>query len=189
MIRNFRESNKRLKALEEEKEQLKAIAGMPTPPPNVNTSTPQHLQPKSLFTTPQSSTGGSVTGTPQTPGSNLEISDIDSLSVSSDHSSVTPDMSKLCLGRGRGRPRKQLVKPTFEDFPLDASEEDQKKYIKKKRTEMWRYNKLCSSDASQYRQSELERVRDYQKKKNKGSGGSASKNSGSEHKKQLSRAR
>ena len=44
----------------------------------------------------------------------------------SESMSVTPDMGKLTLGRGRGKPRKQLVRPAMEDFPLDASEEEQK---------------------------------------------------------------
>ena len=85
-------------------------------------------------------------------------------SVSSEQtsvSSVTPDMSKLILGRGHGRPHKQLVKPTFDDFPIEGSEQEQKRYIKKKCTEMWRYNKLMGSDALDYQQSELEHVKGY----------------------------
>ena len=50
---------------------------------------------------------------------------------------------------------------------------------------MWHYNKLTGSDASVYRQSELQRVKGYEKKK-KEMEGSASDESGSEHKKKLS---
>ena len=155
---------------------------MPTPP--LDHSTPSHLLPKSLFTTPWSRHTSSVVGTPQTPS--VDVSDVETLSVCSEQtsaSSVTPDMTKLSLGHGQGRPRKELVKPSFDDFPIDASEEEQKQYIKKKRTEMWRYNKLTGSDASVYRQSELQRVKVYQKKEMEGS---ASDESGSEHKKKLS---
>ena len=52
---------------------------------------------------------------------------------------------------------------------------------------MWRFNKLSGTDASQYRQSELERVKGYQKKKKEG--GSCSDESGSERKRKLSRER
>ena len=160
------------------------------PTPSSDLGSPQHLLLKSLFTTPRSLTGkGSAAITPETP-STVDMSDVDTLSVSSEQtsaSSVTPDMSKLTLGRGHGRPRKQLVKPTFDDFPIDGSEQEQKRYIKKKHTEMWRYNKLTGSDALDYWQSELERVKGYQKKK-KGEG-SGLEESGSEHKKKLSRQR
>ena len=50
---------------------------------------------------------------------------------------------------------------------------------------MWRFNKLTGTDASQYHQSELERVKDYQKKK-KGEEASASDESGFERKRKLS---
>ena len=162
---------------------------MPTPPSDLGSL--QHLLPKSLFMTPRSLTRqGSAAITPETP-SNVKMSDADTLSVSSEQtsvSSVTPDMSKLTLGCGRGRPHKQLVKPTFDDFPIEGSEQEQKRYIKKKCTEMWRYNKLTGSDALDYQQSELEHVKGYQKKKKQGEG-SASEESGLEHKKKLSHQR
>ena len=110
---------------------------MPTPPSDLGS--PQHLLPKSLFMTPRSLTRqGSAAITPETP-SNVEMLDVDSLSVLSEQASVssmTPDMSKLTLGRGCGRPCKQLVKPTFDDFPIEGSEQEQKRYIKKKCTKM-----------------------------------------------------
>ena len=169
---------------------------MPTPP--TPQSTPQGLQPKSLFTTPRSSSRSasrstSLAGTPQTP-SNLDISDTESMSSGQNSvTSVTPDMGNLTLGRSRGRPCKALVKATYEDFPIEASEEEQKRYIKKKRTELWRYNKLTGSGSSDYRKSELSRVKEYQKKKKDTEGGASasdeSRDSSSEHKKQLSHAR
>ena len=183
-----------MKALEEEKaekeKEEKAKAGIPTPPPDKSTPKQAHFQPKSLFTTPQSKKA-SAAGSPNTPASIVEVSDVETLSVSSDHSSVTPELGKLSLGRGRGRPRKELIKPNFDDFPIDGTDEEQKRYVKKKRTELWRFNKLTGSGASEYRQSELERVKGYQEKKKKTSecSASASDESGSEHKRKLSRAR
>ena len=161
---------------------------MLTPPADI--STPQHLQPKSLFTTPKSSSRNTSTaGTPQTP--TVDISDIESIS-SEQTSDTTPDMSKLSIGRGRGRPRKQLTKPNYDDFPIHGTDEEQKRYIKKKRTEIWRYNKLTGADSSEYRQLELQRVKVYQQNKKNDKDASPSDDScdsSSEHKKKLSRAR
>ena len=123
----------------------------------------------------------------------MDISDIES--ISSEHTSgtsCTPDMSKLSIGHGRGRPSKQLVKPNYDDFPIEGTEEEQKKYIKRKRTEVWRYNKLMSSDSSEYRQSELNRVKEYQQKKKKeteASSSDESRDSSTEYKRKLSQER
>ena len=101
--------------------------------------------------------------TPATPASN--ISDVESLVFEA--SSVTPEMSKLTLGRSRGRPRKAVEKPTMDDFPYDGTKEEQKCYIAKKNTEMWRYKKLTSSDSAQYRKAEAQRVKSYNQRKRK----------------------
>ena len=73
--------------------------------------------------------------TPSTPDT-ARISDIESLDASSEAgssvTSMTPDLARLNLGRGQGRLRKEMTKPTMEDFPLDGSEEEQKKYIARK---------------------------------------------------------
>ena len=186
--------------LEDEKSKVEAAAAQKkpesilTPPSDLGAGTPQQrFQPKSLFTTPRSSSSRNTSnpGTPQTP--NMDISDIDSIcSEQTSGTSVTPDMSNLTLGHGRGRPRKELVKPTFDDFPIDGTEAEQKRYIKKKRTEIWRYNKLMGADSSQYRQSELNRVKEYQQKKKKeieGTASDESRDSSAEYKKKLSRKR
>ena len=59
------------------------------------------------------------------------ISDVDTLSVSS--TGTTPEFSKMSLGRGRGRPRKNLVVPSTDDFPYDGTQEERDRYLKKKR--------------------------------------------------------
>lgn len=40
--------------------------------------------------------------------------------------------------RGRGRPRKELVPPTFDDMPENATKEELNKWKKAKTTELWR---------------------------------------------------
>ena len=132
------------------------------------------LKPKGLdFNTPKSSSLKSrensilmtpeIPETPATPTSN--IFDVESLV--SEASSVTPEMSKLTLGRSRGRPRKAVEKPTMDDFPYDWTKEEQKRYIAKKNTEMWRYKKLTSSDSAEYRKAEAQRVKCYNQRKRK----------------------
>ena len=193
-----------MQTLEKEKEQErneKAKVENETPVHRQSDPSHQsHLQPKGLdFDTPLSSSrkGGSrrilrmpdslsAPAMPLTPSYSEIISDVDS--ISSESTSVTPDMNKLTLGRGRGRPRKQLVKPTMDDFPLDGTDEEQRKYICRKRTEMWHYNKLCGSDSVEYRKSEINRVKSYNIKK-KIKEEPKSDESGCEHKKQLSRDR
>ena len=167
-----RESNDRLKKLEEEKLKPKPVQDIQL----VGSSKPvmdTHLEPKTLdFNTPQSRKrcSGSFMGTTSTPATPLNsdcISDVDSLSSENTYTSVTPDMQKLNLGRCRGRPRKELMEPNMDDYPVDATEEEQRRYICKKNTERWHYNKLASADAANYRQAELNRVKSYnQKKKN-----------------------
>ena len=136
-------------------------------------------------------------GIPVTPSmpDTSRLSDIESLDASSEAgssaTSMTPDLAKLNIGRGQGRPRKEIVKPTMEDFPLDGTEDEQKKYIVRKRTEMWRYMKLTSCDSAEYREKELKRVKTYQKKRKVEEKDSEeiSMDSQSEHKKELSQQR
>ena len=91
------------------------------------------------------------------------ISDVDTLSVSS--TGTTPEFSKMSLGRGRGRPRKNLVVPSTDNFPYDGTQEERDRYLKKKNTEMWHFKKLTSTGSAEYRTKENARVKEYQKKK------------------------
>ena len=188
-----RESNNCIKKLEEEKSSQPVTQSQPTPP----TQFQSHLQPKGLdFNTPQSVKGahvGSVFGTPSMPATPHQgsdhMSDVDSLSSENTNTSVTPDMQKLNLGKRRGRPRKELVEPNMDDFPFGATEEEQRKYIRKKNTERWRYNKLMGSEAASYRQSELNRVNTYNKKKKTVKESDSSHDTDSDRQKKLSRER
>ena len=92
----------------------------------------------------------------------------------------------MSLGRGRGRPRKNLMVPTTDDFPYDGTQEERDKYLKKKMTEMWHFKKLTSTGSAKYRASENARVKEYQRKKKLEKESSGSK---SDRKKKLSRER
>ena len=60
------------------------------------------------------------------------------------------------LGRGRGHPRKTLQPPLYDDYLVDAPKDLQERWLQKKATEQWRYNKLMSDSASEYHRSENE---------------------------------
>ena len=125
----LRDSKARIDSLKKEKEkqkenEIKAKDSVPTPE-----SMPKpNLQPNRLdFSTLRSGAHKtrSKIGTPLTPATSFtpdtaRISDIESLDASSEAgssvSSMTPDLARLNLGRGRGRPRKEITKPTMEDF-------------------------------------------------------------------------
>ena len=112
------------------------------------------------------------------------ISDVDTLSVSS--TGTTPEFSKMSLGRGRGRPRKNLVVPSTDDFAYDGTPEERDRYLKKKNTEMWHFKKLTSTGSAEYRARENARVKEYQRKKKMEKESSGSE---SDRKKKLSRER
>ena len=165
-----RESNDHLKKLEEEK--LKPIPVQDiqldnSPKPVMDT----HLEPKPLdFNTPQSRKrcSGSFMGTLSTPATPLNSD----------------------LGRCRDQPRKELMEPNMDDYPVDATEEEQRRYIRKKNTERWCYNKLAGADAANYRQAELNRVKSYNpKKKNTQDVDESSQDTDTECQKKLSRER
>ena len=180
-----RESNERIASLEKEKRQPTLFA---TPPPDYmpkSSFTPKELD----FTTPPSK-GRSPSvlsaqdlNSPGSVGDNY-ISDVDTLSVSS--TGTTPEFSKMSLGRGRGRPRKNLVVPSTDNFLYDGTPEERDRYLKKKNTEMWRFKKLTSTGSAEYRARENARVKEYQRKKKMEKESSGSE---SDRKKKLSRER
>ena len=133
--------------------------------------------------------------TPATPGNSSNMSDVESLD-SNDTTSVTPDFSRLKLGRNQGRPRKELTQPTMDDFLKDGTDAEKEKYICKKTTKLWRYKKLTSDSLAEYRAKENTRVKEYQRsKKGKVTSKSAAEDSATsnddntEWKKKLGRAR
>ena len=63
-------------------------------------------------------------------------------------------MQSMSLGRGRGRPRKDLVEPSLDGYPADGTEEEKKQWLCMKCMEQWRYNILTSNKAEEYREKE-----------------------------------
>ena len=102
--------------------------------------------------------------TPATPGNSSKMSDVESLD-SNNTASVTPDFSRLKLGRSRGRLRKELIQPNMDDFPKDGTDAEKEKYICKKTTKLWQYKKLTSDSLAEYRAKENARVKEYQRSK------------------------
>ena len=116
---------------------------------------PQQLdynQPPGILDTPKSSRP-SLPTTPETGASEF-------MSPASSHSSLTPTMQKISIGRGHGRPHKQLIEPTY-----DSTKEEKARWLKMKATEQWHYNILTSNKAAEYRESEKKRVSEYTKRK------------------------
>ena len=63
--------------------------------------------------------------------------------------------------RKRGKARKVPQPPSYDDHPVNASAEEMIKWQKRKNSEKWRYEKLTSGEASEYREKEKERVSRY----------------------------
>ena len=126
-----RESNECIASLEKEKRQPTLFA---TPPPDYmpkSSFTPKELD---FMTPPSKGRSPSVLSaqdlnSPRSVSDNY-ISDVDTLSVSS--TGTTPEFPKMSLGRGRGRPRKNLVVPSTDNFPYDGTQEERDRYLKKK---------------------------------------------------------
>ena len=73
----------------------------------------------------------------------------------------------MTVSNRRGRPRKIPLPPTYDDFPHDGCTEE-KKWQKRKNTEKWRYEKLMSSEAAEYRENEKRRVTKYVSERSQG---------------------
>ena len=69
------------------------------------------------------------------------------------------------LGRGRGRPHKQLQEPSMDGFPEHGTGKEKQRWIKMKVTKICRYNILKSNQGAEYRRCENARVREYNHKK------------------------
>lgn len=156
-------SNSQKRIADLEKQQAESLM----PPPAAAAGTPS-TQPRSVVSPPSPATPATPAGDPLTPLS-TPTSEGSPLSVGSSASSLTPSLSQMSLGRRRGRPRKAVTKPTYDDFPIDGTTSEQERWVRAKNTEVWRYKKLTSDDAETYRKAENERVKAaYVKKKVKG---------------------
>ena len=66
----------------------------------------------------------------------------------------------------RGRPRKEIQPPSYNDFPVCGSLEEQKHWMKLKNTQYWHYTKLTGPEGEKYQKRESARVsKAYNKKK------------------------
>ena len=118
----------------------------------------------SEFLTPQSEVcKTSLFTSPETPDTVQTGNDSFS---SGGNSEMTPQMGKLSLGKGRGRPCKKLdYKIDMDDFPVEGTAEEKYRYLKKKTSEMWRLKKLSGEDAAEHRAKENARVKAYNQRK------------------------
>ena len=122
--------------------------------PQSTESTPQPVgifavQPSSFETPHTSKRRGYAAST--SPASTVDS--LDSL--------IDPGRDRTPVIRKRGRPRKVPQPPSYDDHPVNASSEEIKKWQKRKNSEKWRYEKLTSVEASDYREKEKERVSRY----------------------------
>ena len=75
--------------------------------------------------------------------------------------SVTTPSNVQC----RGRPHKIVSRPDYSDFPVGGTYEEQDRWFKAKRTNMWWYNILMSDQDAAYRARENEQTTNYYHKK------------------------
>ena len=94
----------------------------------------------------------SIASSPNTPGYNPNP-------TSFLQSSLTLSLQSMSIGRGKGRPRKQLVAPTLDGFSIGGMEDKKQKWFHKKCTEQWRYNILTSNKAAEFREKERARCK------------------------------
>ena len=92
---------------------------------------PFQLQYQAIPDTPKSSKT-SVPGTPTTP-----VTPPSSVISPASSSSLTPGMQSMNIGRGRGRPWKQLIEPSMEGFPENGTSDEKHRWLKMKATELW----------------------------------------------------
>ena len=128
----------------------------------------QSPAPPATFSTPQHSRRGAVaTSTPATtPGTpdSMTISDVSSLGsfpMSLSETSLTLDIGSLKVGGKRGRPRKQLIPPSLDDAPVNASKEEMNQWKAAKKTAQWRYEKKTGPSGAEYRRAENKRSSTY----------------------------
>ena len=92
---------------------------------------PCHLQYPAIPDTLKSSKT-SVPGTPTIP-----VTPPSSVISPASSSSLTPSMQSMNIGRGTGRPRKELIDPNMEGFPEHGTGDEKHRWLKMKVTELW----------------------------------------------------
>ena len=123
--------------------------------------TPHSARPIPSFETPCSTRHMSHVTTPGSPASTAGSVDSNfNACTVSNSSGLTPEVNHMTFSmrRGRSRPHKTPCPPTYDDFPADGREDDKKK---RKNRKKWRYKKLTSTDAGNFREREKECVSHY----------------------------
>ena len=83
-------------------------------------------------------------------------------------------MQSMQLGRGRGRPHKELQEPSMDSFSEHGTSEEKQRWLKMKATKIWRYNILTSNQGAEYRRHENAHVKEYNHKRKAAAAASAS---------------
>ena len=85
------------------------------------------------------------------------------VSPASSFESSIQDLGETSVKRKRGRPHKVPTAPTYEDFPENGTEEERKKW--KRRKKEWHYKKITSEETEEYHEKEKARVSRFQLEK------------------------
>ena len=80
------------------------------------------------------------------------------VSPASSFDSSIHDLGETSVKRKRGRPCKVPTAPTYDDFPENGTEDEKKKWKKRKTAEEWCYKKLTSQEAEEYHEKEKAQV-------------------------------
>ena len=80
------------------------------------------------------------------------------VSPASSFDSSIHDLGETSVKHKRGRPHKVPTAPTYDDFPENGTEDEKKKWKKRKTAEEWCYKKLTSQEAEEYHEKEKARV-------------------------------
>ena len=73
-------------------------------------------------------------------------------------SSVIESSETTTTHTKRGCPGKDLVPPSYDDFPASGTAEQQKNWMKKKSVQYWRYQKLSGPGGEDYHKQKSTRV-------------------------------
>ena len=87
------------------------------------------------------------------------------VSPASSFDSSIHDLGETSVKHKRGRPHKVPTSPTYDDFPANGTEDEKKKWKKRKTAEEWCYKKLTSQEAEEYHEKEKARVSRFQLEK------------------------
>ena len=146
--------------------------GTPTPSmatPSPSLHTPSTVDPKEI--TPMSQTSQCPSWSHTRKSLNFEMPTqtktacaAHPASPASSFDSSMQDLGEKSVKRKRGRPHKVPTAPTY-DFPKNGTEEEKKKWKRRKNAEKWHYKKLTSEEVGEYLEKEKAQVSIFQLEK------------------------